>query len=71
MSIYKINVPLLVMHGSNDNVASCKASKDFVRNASERTTFIEWNGGYHELHNDIDHEKVFASLLTWLNKFTD
>ena len=70
MSIYKINVPLLVMHGCNDNVASCKASKDFVRNASERTTFIEWERGFHELHNDIDRDKVLDSVLTWLNKFT-
>ena len=69
-SIYKINIPLLVMHGSDDNIVSCQASNNFVRNASELTTFIEWEGGYHELHNDLDHEKVFGSLLAWLNKLT-
>ncbi len=70
MSIYKINSPLLVMHGNSDSITSCKASKNFVRNASERTTFIEWEGGYHELHNDLNHEKVFESLVSWLNKYT-
>ena len=70
MSIYKINVPLLVMHGSSDNITSCRASRDFVRNAGERTTFIEWEGGFHELHNDLDQEKVFNSLVDWLDTYT-
>jgi alpha-beta hydrolase superfamily lysophospholipase len=68
ISIYKINVPLLVMHGSDDRITSCKASKNFVRNAGQRTTFIEWQGCYHELHNDIDRDKVFEALVLWLNR---
>ena len=68
MSIYKINVPMLVMHGSEDNITSCKTVRNFVRNASDKTTYIEWEGGYHELHNDIDYEEVFDSMLRWLNK---
>jgi alpha-beta hydrolase superfamily lysophospholipase len=67
VSIYKINVPLLLMHGNDDRITSCKASRNFVRNCSERTSFIEWEGGYHELHFDLDHEKVFGSILDWLN----
>jgi alpha-beta hydrolase superfamily lysophospholipase len=70
-NIYKINLPLLVMHGTQDNVTSCKATREFVRNASNRTTFIEWEGGYHELHHDLDSEKVFESLATWLNMLVD
>ncbi len=70
MSIYKINIPLLVMHGNSDNITSCDTSRNFVRNAGERTTFIEWEGGFHELHNDLDHEKVFESLVGWLDKYT-
>ena len=68
MSIYKINVPLLVMHGSEDNITSCKSSRNFVRNSSDKTTFIEWEGAYHELHNDIDRDEVFESLIKWLNQ---
>jgi alpha-beta hydrolase superfamily lysophospholipase len=67
MSVYKINVPLLVMHGSNDKITSSRASGDFVRNSSDKTTYIEWKGGYHELHNDIDKEKVFASMVSWID----
>jgi acylglycerol lipase len=66
-SIYKINVPLLVMHGSADNITSFKASRDFVMNSGDKTTFIEIEGGYHELHNDSDREKVFTHITDWLN----
>jgi acylglycerol lipase len=67
-NIYKINAPLLVMHGSGDQITSCAATRDFIMNASYKTTFIEWEGGYHELHNDIDREQVFIELIDWLNK---
>jgi acylglycerol lipase len=69
-SIYKINVPLLVMHGMADRVTSFRMTRDFVLNAGNRTTFKEWPGGYHELHNDTTETEVFDFLLQWLNKQT-
>ncbi len=69
MSIYKINIPMLIMHGSNDNITSCRCSRNFVRNSSDKTTFIEWQGGYHELHNDLDRDKVFESIVSWINRY--
>lgn len=70
-NIYKINAPLVVMHGTDDNITSCKATREFVRNSSKKTSFIEWEGCYHELHNDLDKDKVFNSLLAWLNNQID
>ncbi|HBH47128.1 MAG TPA: lysophospholipase [Bacteroidales bacterium] len=67
-SIYKINAPLLVMHGTSDQVTSYKASREFISNASDKTTFVEWDGGYHELHNDIESDKVFLKLMQLLNE---
>lgn len=67
-SIYKINVPILVMHGSGDRITSFQSTKEFVMNASNRTTFKEWPGCYHELHNDIGNEEVFQYMLNWLDK---
>ena len=66
-SIYKINVPILVMHGSGDRITSFNTTEEFVMNASSRTTFKEWPGYYHELHNDIGSEEVFQYMLNWLN----
>ncbi len=66
-SIYKINIPILVMHGTLDKVTSCRASEVFTMNTSEKTTFKEWEGNFHELHNDLDADKVFRYVLNWLN----
>lgn len=67
-SIYKINVPLLVIHGTADKITSFKASKEFVANSGEKTTFIEIEGGYHELHNDSDRNRVFKFITDWADK---
>ncbi len=67
-NIYKINVPLLVMHGSADPITSCKQTRSFVMNAGNLTTYKEWPGGYHELHNDTMADDVFRFLVDWLNK---
>jgi len=66
-SIYKINIPLLVMHGTADRIASYKQTRNFVMNAGYLTTFKVWPGDYHELHNDTDEKEVFDFLLQWLN----
>jgi len=65
--IYKINVPLLVMHGTGDKITSCRHTRNFVRNAGNRTTYKEWPGYYHELHNDTGAQDVFNYLVNWLD----
>ncbi len=69
-SIYKINFPMLVMHGTDDKITSFKASKNFVMNASNKTTFKEWTGHYHELHNDVDADEVFNYVAEWLDRIS-
>lgn len=71
MSSYKINSPMLIMHGSEDNVTSGTASGKFTFNASQKTRFIEWKGSYHELHNDLDRDKVFDAMISWLDHYAN
>lgn len=66
--IYKINIPLLVMHGSADAITSVNQTRSFVQNAGPLTTYIEWPGCSHELHNDLQADAVFASLTEWLTR---
>jgi acylglycerol lipase len=66
-SIYKINMPVLVMHGTGDIVASFKASKNFVLNASKKTIFQEWPDYYHDLLTDEGSDKVFRYITDWLD----
>lgn len=66
-SIYKINMPILVMHGSDDPITSVKHTRDFVMNAGAMTAYREWPGAYHELHNELQEEEVFEVVLQWMN----
>jgi acylglycerol lipase len=67
-SIYKINIPLLVMHGTADTITSFRQTRAFVLHAGCRTLFKEWPGCLHELHNEICADNVFAFLVCWLNE---
>ncbi|MCK5169126.1 MAG: lysophospholipase [Bacteroidales bacterium] len=65
----KIKLPLLIQHGNDDKITSYKASKEFAEKAKEfkkDVTYKEWEGLYHELHNEIEKEKVFEFVVEWL-----
>jgi alpha-beta hydrolase superfamily lysophospholipase len=63
--------PLLLMHGSADQITACSASQEFARNAPGPVEFILWNGYYHELHNDLGSEAVISKIIQWLNDQVD
>lgn len=65
-NVYKINYPFLLMHGSDDQITSPKASENYVMNTSDRTQFKLWKGAYHELHNELNYKEVFKYITDWL-----
>jgi acylglycerol lipase len=57
----------LILHGSNDQLTSPDASREFA----SKTDMVElkiWKGGYHELHNEPFKEEVFRYIIDWINK---
>jgi alpha-beta hydrolase superfamily lysophospholipase len=61
-----LKVPLLLMHGSDDQICSPEGSREFAA----KTTLAElkiWTGGYHELHSETFKNEVFAYLMNWIN----
>jgi alpha-beta hydrolase superfamily lysophospholipase len=67
----KINLPLLIQHGNDDNITSYKASKEFAEKAkslNKDVIYKEWTGLYHELHNELEKDDVFEFVLKWLEK---
>lgn len=61
-----LKVPLLLMHGSDDQICSPEGSREFA----SKTPLAElkiWQGGYHELHNDTLKNEVFEYLMKWIN----
>lgn len=63
----EIPAPLLVMHGTGDKIISIEGTRDFLKKSSGNITFKEWEGAYHEIHNEINKEEVLQYALDWMN----
>lgn len=61
-------VPVLIMHGSEDKLTNFAASKAFSEKAEGNVTFKPWPGMYHEIHNETDKLLVFDYTLDWIKK---
>jgi alpha-beta hydrolase superfamily lysophospholipase len=64
-----LSTPVLLMHGSADLITSPEASRQIAEKSSVTDLKI-WDGGYHELHNDIINDEVFGYMAGWLAKKT-
>jgi alpha-beta hydrolase superfamily lysophospholipase len=62
----ELKVPLLLLHGSDDQITSPEGSREFAAKSS-RTTLKIWEGGYHELHNEPFKDEVFKFIIKWIN----
>jgi acylglycerol lipase len=66
------DLPLLLMHGTDDRLAYPKGSEDFAELVSPKLCTLKlWQGYYHELHNEPGKEEVFKYLITQLDQFID
>jgi alpha-beta hydrolase superfamily lysophospholipase len=63
----ELNIPALIIQGSDDLIISPKGSKEFASKTSMAELKI-WDGGYHELHNEPFREEVFRYILDWIKK---
>jgi alpha-beta hydrolase superfamily lysophospholipase len=60
--------PLLLMHGSADQIALVEGTQEFARRVPGECTLKIWEGCYHELHNEPEKEQVLAFVLEWLGR---
>jgi len=60
--------PLLLLHGKADSLAFSSSSAEFADALKGRDCTISlWDGGYHELHNDLEQAEVFKTMITWMD----
>ena len=65
----QIKVPVLVMHGTDDRLASVDATKRiFERIGSEDKELEIFSGYYHELFNEPERQDIFNRVTKWLGK---
>jgi alpha-beta hydrolase superfamily lysophospholipase len=66
-SVGSWQVPVLMFHGTADRLVPPAASRRFFdRVPIEDKQLIEYEGGFHESHNDVEYERVLADLEQWL-----
>jgi alpha-beta hydrolase superfamily lysophospholipase len=65
----ELTIPILFIHGESDRVNRVQGTRYLFQAArSADKTLRTYPGGYHEPHNDIDHEKVVADIREWLDR---
>lgn len=67
----QIKTPVLVMHGTDDRLASVGATKKlFEHIGSSDKELVIYSGFYHELFNEPEKQQVFERVTEWLEKRT-
>jgi alpha-beta hydrolase superfamily lysophospholipase len=62
-------IPLLILHGSADRIALPAGSEIFYQNVTYPDKLrIEYPGGYHDLHCDINYLEVITDLSNWMDQ---
>lgn len=63
-----ITLPLLILHGTADKAAKPSGSQHFYAKAGAADKTLQlYDGSFHDPLNDIDREKVFADIVTWID----
>jgi alpha-beta hydrolase superfamily lysophospholipase len=63
-----IDVPLLMFHGSADQIIPVAGTQHFFEqlNCADKTLKI-YQDGFHEPHNDLQKQEVFQDIAQWLD----
>lgn len=60
-----LSIPLLLVHGTDDKIASPRGSGDLASIVPQATLKL-WEKGYHELHNELFKKHVFSFIHSWI-----
>ena len=71
LSAPEIRIPLLVMHGTDDRLASVDATtRVFERLGSTDKQLEIYKGFYHELFNEPEKQEIYNTVSDWLDART-
>ncbi len=64
----KLNLPILIMHGTADRLSDPKGSELLYEQISSKDKTLKlYEGFYHEVFNEPGREQVFADMEAWLD----
>jgi alpha-beta hydrolase superfamily lysophospholipase len=65
----EVRVPLLILHGSADRVATVAASFALYEQAqTDDRLLLVYDGLYHEVLNEPERERVLSDMIEWLEE---
>ncbi len=68
----EIRVPFLLLQGRDDKIVDPTGSQRFFAGATApERAFCLYPGMYHEIFNEVDQERVFQDVDSWLTQRTD
>ncbi|HWQ83713.1 MAG TPA: lysophospholipase [Anaerolineales bacterium] len=60
--------PLLLCHGTRDQLAYPQGSQEFARLVPRNVTLKLWEGLFHEVHNEPEKELVLEYIRGWMDQ---
>ena len=63
----ELTLPLLLMHGTADQLAYASGSQEVAKLVKGDCTLKLWEGLAHEVHNEPEKEQVLAYMTGWLD----
>jgi acylglycerol lipase len=64
----QLSIPTLVTHGLEDTLTCPKASRKFAEQSNGMAQFKGWAGCRHDLHDELQRERYFAYLTSWMKQ---
>lgn len=61
----RLTIDTFLLHGTDDPIIDCKGTEAFHQN-SDKTILNLFEGGYHELHNDLCSDEMLEAVSNWL-----
>lgn len=63
----ELKIPVLLLQAGEDHIASARAVKNlFEKIGSLQKRLIVYEGYYHEVFNEVEKERVFEDVTSWL-----
>jgi len=62
---HRLQVPSLLVHGSEDRLTCPAASEEFAKRAGSQAEFMLIHGCRHELHEEAPREFLFETFASW------
>ena len=63
----QLRTPVLLLHSEQDKITSSAASAEFARCCEKTCELKLLSEGLHDIHRDLDSQKVLACMCDWLH----